>query len=75
MTLTYYYNEKHEILSIFEVKNPGFWTETFIEIETGIHLPKKDFEKYKEMLNSEDNTITAIAIEIIKNNNKELYEK
>jgi hypothetical protein len=43
MTLTYYYNEKHEILSIFEVKNPGFWTETFIEIETGIHLPKKKF--------------------------------
>ena len=67
MTLTYYYNEKHEIFSIFEIINPGFWTETFNEVETGIHLSKEDFEKYKEMLNSDDNTITAMAIEIIKN--------
>jgi hypothetical protein len=67
MTLTYCYNKKHEILDIFEIINPGFFTETFREIEVGIYLPKNEYEKYKEMLDSDDNTITAIAIKIIKN--------
>lgn len=69
MTLTYHYNEKDELLSIFEVitYGPNFFDEAFKEIEIGIHLSKNDYEKYKEMLSSNDSTVTAIAIEIIKN--------